>query len=212
MPALDIKDTGHLLEDERRRLKDVLIKYYDAIKEKRVPDNTINYEHEIRLTDAIPVNSKPRMLPRTFEINVNKQIDELLRDGVVDVSDSSHASPVVPVIKRDGTIRLCCDFRKLNAKTMPNIFPIPRTENIFENFKDAEIFPVLDLKSAYWHIPIKESDKEKTAFVTTQGKYQWNVLPFGLTDAAFSLARVMVKVLSEFEFAKCFYDDCIIRS
>ena len=74
----------------------------------------------------------------------------------------------MPVKKKDGSVRLCCDFRKLNEK-IPNVYPIPRTENIFEKFKGTEMFTVLDLRSAYWHIRIKEGDKEKTHLCTRMG-------------------------------------------
>lgn len=153
---------------------------------------------------------KPRVLPHAYEKEVNAQVDELLKEGIVEISDSPYSSPIVPVIKKDGTLRICCDFRQLNAKTIPKSFPIPRTENLLEDFKDAEVFTVLDLKSAYWHIPVKESNKRKTAFVIPKGKFQWTVLPFGLCDAAFSLSYVMYQLLDEFNFAKSFYDDCII--
>ena len=79
-----------------------------------------------------------------------------------------------------------------------------------EDLNDAEVFTILDLKSAYWHIPLKPSDKHKTAFVVPNGKYQWTVMPFGLTDAAFSLTYVMTNILRDFKFVKSFYDDCIL--
>jgi hypothetical protein len=69
------------------------------------------------------------------------------------------------VVKKDGSIRLCCDFRKLNAKTIPKVFPIPRAEQLLDDIKNADVFSVVDLKSAYWHIPIKPESKEKTAFI-----------------------------------------------
>ena len=118
----------------------------------------------------------------------------------------------MPVKKKGWSVRLCCDFRKLNEKMIPNVYPIPRTENIFEKFKGADVFTVLDLKSAYWHIRIKEEDKEKTAFVHKDGKYHWNVVPFGITDAAFSLAKVIWGLLLEYNFAGSFYDDCTVFS
>ena len=108
-------------------------------------------------------------------------------DDVIELSDSIYASPVVPVLKKNGSIRLCCDFRKLNEKTIPKNYPIPRTEDLLDGLRNAEVFTILDLKSAYWHIPLKERDKHKTAFVLPNGKYQWTVMSFGLTDAAFSL-------------------------
>ena len=161
------------------------------------------------MKDDKPVIWKPRILPEAYEKDIYIQINELLDKGVIEISDSPYASPIVPVVKRDCSIRLCCDYRKLNEKTIPKTFPIPRNENLLDLHK-AEVYTVLDLKSEYWHIPIKQDDQHKTAFVVPNGKYQWTVLPYGLSDAAFSLAYVMNEVLREFEFAKGFFDDCII--
>ena len=138
--------------------------------------------------------SKARVLPQSYETEVKKQIEDLLDKGVIEISDSPFASPIVPVVKRDGSIRKCCDYRKLNEKTIPSSFPIPKNETLLDLDK-AEVYTVLDMKSAYWHIPIKKDDQHKTAFVVPNAKYHWTVLPYGLTDAAFSVAFVMNKVL-----------------
>ena len=117
---------------------------------------TSPYEHEINLKDETPVIYKPRILPQAYEKDIYKQINDLLGKCVVEISDSPYASPIVPVVKRDGSIRLCCDYRKLNEKTVPSTFPIPRNENLFD-LKKAEVYTVLDLKSAYWHIAKKRT-------------------------------------------------------
>ena len=161
-------------------MKDILDRYYRSIENRNVTDSTINYEHQIVLKDNISVASKPRLLPPTYEEEIDTQIRQLLKADIIKPSHSSYASPVVPGKKKDGSVRLCCDFRKLNEKIFPNVYPIPTTENIFEKFKGAAVFTVLDLKSAYWLIRIKAEDKEKTAFVHKDGKYHWNVVPFGI--------------------------------
>ena len=125
--------------------------------------------------------------PHAYQNSIYKQINKLLDKGIIEISDSPYASPIVPVLKKDGTIRLCFDFRALNEKTIPKTFPIPKSEDLLD-LKGSEVFTVLDLRTAYWHIPIKEEDQHKTAFVVPIGKHQWTVLPYGLTDTAFSLA------------------------
>ena len=107
----------------------------------------------------------------------------IVEKGIIEHSDSPYSSPITPVKERG----LCCDFRKLNAKTIPKSFPIPRAENILDDMDEANVFTVLDLKSAYWHIPINECDKHKTAFLVFNAKYQWRVMLFDLTGAAFPL-------------------------
>ena len=202
-------DLKHLNTSEQRKLHDIRRCYQERVQMQPVNKSQIPYEQEINLKDETPVISKPRILPQAYEKDIYKQINDLFGKGVVEISDSPYASPIVPVVKRDGSIRLCCDYRKLNEKTVLSTFPIPRNENLFD-LKKAEVYTVLDLKSAYWHIALKKDDQYKTAFVVPNGKYQWTVLPYGLSDAAFSLAYVMNEVLREFDFAKSFFDDCII--
>ena len=91
--------------------------------------------------------SKARVLPHSYETEVNKQIEDLLDKGVIGISDSPFTSPIVPVVKRDGSIRICCDYRKLNEKTIPSSFSIPKNETLLDLDK-AEVYTVLDMKSA----------------------------------------------------------------
>ena len=86
---------------------------------------------------------------------------------------------------------MCIDYCQLNAKTIPKSYPIPRHEDLFDDFSGAEVFTVLVLSSAYWQIPLRVEDIHKTAFVLPKGKSEWLVMPFGLKDAAFSLSYVM---------------------
>ena len=145
--------------------------YYDRIRDKNLSESTIPYEHSIQLYDDRPVTSKPRAIPYAYQSEIFKQLDELLEKSIIEHSDSPYSSPIAPVEKRDGTMRLCRDFRKLNAKTIPKSFAIPKAEIILDDMNEADVFKVLDLKSAYWHIPINECDKHKTALVIPNAKY-----------------------------------------
>ena len=98
-------------------------------------ENTIPYEHIIQLYDDTQVTSKPRTVSYVYQSEIFKQLDELIEKGIIEQSDSPYSSPITTVKKRDGTIRLCCDFRKLNAKTIPKSFPIPKAENILDDMK-----------------------------------------------------------------------------
>ena len=102
--------------------------------------------------------------------------------------DSPYSSPIIPVKKQDGTIRLWCDFQKLNAKTILKSFTIPKAENILDDMNEADLLTVRDLKSVYWHIPINGGDKYKTAFVMPNAKYQWlKRISINLHSLAFKL-------------------------
>ena len=113
----------------------------------------------------------------------------MLEDGIVRPSKSPLASPVGMVKKKDGTLRFCIDFRKLNDVTIKDAQPLPRIDDTLDTLKGARYFSMLDLKSGYWQVPIKEEHKEKTAFQTSSGQlYEFNRLSFGLcnTPATFS--------------------------
>ena len=135
-----------------------------------------------------------------------------MNDEIIQLSDGSYSSVVVPVTKKDCSIRTCIDYRQWNAKIIPKSYSISRHENLFDDFCDAAVFTVLDLSSTYWGIPLREENIHKTASVLPKVKYEWLIMPFGSKDAAFSLAYVMDNILIEFKKAKSFCDDCILYS
>ena len=125
----------------------------------------------------------------------------MLYDETIQPSDSCYSSAVVPVIKKDGSIGIYIDYRQLNVKTILKSYPMPCHEDLFHYFSDAEVFTVLDLSSAYWHIPLREEDIHKTVFILPKGKFEWLFMTFGLQDAAFSLSYVIDNILAEFKKA-----------
>ena len=110
------------------------------------------------------------------------------------------------VKKKDGTLRFCIDFRKLNDVTTKDAQPMPRIDDTLEALKGAKFFSTLDLKSGYWQVPIKEEHKEKTAFRTSSGGlFEFNKLPFGLCNAPATFSRLMDQVLSGLSWRVCLY-------
>ena len=205
-------DRSDLSGDEKGSLVDMISKYQMEIN-KCEDQPKVPYEHEINVIDDQPVSSPARRLAYSQREEIDNQIDTLLEKKYIVPSTSPYASPIVPVVKKDGSIRMCVDYRKLNKKTVPCNYPVARLEDLFEATSGCDTFSVIDLKQAYYHIPIKAVDRPKTAFVVSDRKFEWLRMPFGLHGASFSLAAAMVEVLSDCRnFAKAYYDDCIIFS
>ena len=206
----DVGIFDHLSASMQRRTAQILDKYDKRLKE---PPKVTLVEHEINLRDEAPVSLPPRRLPYSQRAEVQRQLEELLQKDIIEPSRSQFASPVVMVKKKDGSLRMCVDYRALNAKTIPRTFPIPRIDELLDKLNGAKIFTLLDLKSGYHHIPMAEKDREKTAFVLPDSKFQWKRLPFGLVGAPFSFAAVMKDVLQGTEaFTATYFDDILIFS
>jgi len=105
------------------------------------------------------------------------------RNGVIQPSSSPWASPIVLVRKKDGTLRFCIDYRALNSVTKPDPFPLPRIDDLLNQLGKSQYFSTLDLAAGYWQIKVDKESKEKTAFTTQQGLFEFKVMPFGLTNA-----------------------------
>ena len=173
----------------------------------------IQYEHEIKLRDDEPVAVHARRLPYSQRKEIDSQIEGLLEKGYIEKSNSQYAAQIVPVRKKDGSLRMCVDYRGINSKTVKCNYPVSRLEDLFERVKGCKVFSVLDLKEAYYHIPLKLEDRHKTAFVVADRKFQWVRMPFGLHGASFSLAAAMSSILGDCkEFCGIYYDDSIIFS
>ncbi len=199
-------ELNHLSENRQRELKSVLVKYHKIFSDTPGHCNVI--KHEIRLKpDFIPKPRRPYRIPENLKKEVNRQIEELLVQGKIRPSKSNYAHPIVCVVKKQGDIRLCCDFRDVNSGTIPDAYPMPLIDELLNKISPANFITSLDCTSGYWQIELEEKSIERTAFITDSGLYEWLVLPFGVRSASSTYQRAMNLILKTHKDYACSYID-----
>lgn len=144
---------------------------------------------------------------------IDEQIQSMLDKGIIRHSSSEYASSVVLSDKKDGNKRFCIDFKRINAKSKPSNYPLPLIDDIYSQLAGSQVFSKIDCQSGYWQIPLDESSKHLTAFVTHKGLFEFNVMPFGLSGAASTFQKAADMSLADLScFATAFQDDILIFS
>ena len=171
-------------------------------------------KHRIVLTDDIPVRQSYRRIPPSTLREVESHIQDLLERGIIQPSASPYATPIVVVRKKNGELRLCCDYRKLNAKTRRDSYPLPRIDECLDALGGAQHFSTLDLASGYHQVAMAPEDKHKTTFICPFGTYEWNRMPFGLCNAPATFQRLMQSAMSQhiFRILLVYLDDLLVYS
>lgn len=176
--------------------------------------HTNKVTHRIKLNDETPFKHRPRPIhPQDIDA-VRKHLQDLLAAGIIRESESPFASPIVVVRKKDNSVRLCIDFRKLNSQTIKDAYALPNLEEVFSALTGSKWFSVLDLKSGYYQIEMEEADKSKTAFVCPLGFWEFNRMPQGITNAPSTFQRLMERCMGDLNRKEVlvFIDDLIIFS
>ncbi|GAB2279902.1 hypothetical protein Dimus_039391 [Dionaea muscipula] len=177
------------------------------------PDREVEFVIDL-LPDTRPISKAPyRMTPVELK-ELSAQLQELLDKGFIRTSVSPWGAPVLFVKNKDGSMRLCIDYRELNKVTIKNRYPLPRIDDLFDQLQGAQVFSKIDLRSGYHQLKVKEGDIAKTAFRTRYGHYEFLVMPFGLTNAPAAFMDLMHRVFKPYldQFIVVFIDDVLIYS
>ena len=170
-------------KSQKQAIARLLIKYSDVFSSGESDMGLTDLvQHSIPVESGVkPIKQAPRRLGAEKEMEVDRQIQKLCHQGLIEPAHGAWSSPVVLVKKKDGTWRFCIDYRRLNAVTVHDAHPLPRIDESLEALAGSQYFSTLDLMSGYWQVPLDDDAKDKAAFCTRGGLWRWKVLPFGLT-------------------------------
>ena len=169
-------------------------------------------QHHISTGGNAPVRQHPRRLPQSLKKVVDVQIQGMLANKIISSSTNPWSSPVVLFQKKSGQSLFCVDYRKLNALTTKDSYPLPRIDETLDSLCGARYCSTLDLASGYWQVEVEPADRPKTAFTTSHGLYEFNAMPFGLTNAPSTFQRLMEAVLAGLTWEQCliYLDDIVV--
>ena len=192
---------GNLSDSELLQTKALLNEYRDVFSE--VPGCTNIIEHKIVLTNDKPVRSKPYAVPFSMRDSLKCDIEAMIENKIIRPS----TSPIVLVKKKDGTNRICVDYRKLNKLTIFDPEPMPTAAVVFEKLANDRYFKTTDFTKGYWQIPVADADIHKTAFVTHDGTFEFVKMPFGMINSSATFVRAMRKLLHGIDNVETYIDE-----
>ncbi|MHB1865757.1 MAG: reverse transcriptase/ribonuclease H family protein, partial [Candidatus Saccharimonadales bacterium] len=204
---------SQLLPTQQEELRRLLFKNVDVLSTSTEYMRAVNIvKHKINTGEHAPIKLRPYRVSRSEEESQAKEVESQLKAGIIRPSRSPWAFPVVMVKKRDGTLRFCVDYRKLNEVTKKDVYPLPHIHDTLDSLGGARYFTTLDMITGYWQVEISEEDREKTAFITKLGLFEYNRMPFGLTNAPATFQHLVDFLLEGMHWVNAldYLDDIVI--
>ncbi|KAL4009395.1 hypothetical protein ACER0C_003247 [Sarotherodon galilaeus] len=212
LSEIDI-DLCHVGQGGKEKLVKMLEKYNDIFS-KHTHDcgKAEGFVQRIRLTDERPFRLPYRRVPPAHYQKLRQVLSEMEEQEIIRRSVSEYASPLVLVWKKDGSLRICTDFRWLNARTLKDAHPLPHQSDCLAALGGNTYFSTMDLTSGFYNIPMAEEDKKYTAFTTPMGLFEYNRMPQGLCNSPASFMRMMLSIFGDLNFSSllCYLDDLLV--
>lgn len=197
----------------KAKLATLLLEYQDIFSKGKLDcGEAKDFVHRIHLSDDRPFRLPYRRVPPADYQKLRQVLTDMEGKGIISKSVSEYASPLVMVWKRDGDMRICTDFRWLNAKTVKDAHPLPHQGDCLAALGGNAFFSTMDLTSGFYNVPLHESDRRFTAFTTPLGLYEYNRLPQGLCNSPASFMRMMLSIFGDLNFSSllCYLDDLLV--
>ena len=215
-PVTEAEIGDNLSQLQTSKIQELLRRNSDVFDHEGNHGLTDTIEHHIKTTKAEPINCPRRRLPKGLVNPVNYAVEDLLQRGHIEQSYSPWAFPIVPVKKKDGSIRIAIDYRPLNKISVSDQYPTAHMGECLDKLQNATFFSTVDLAQGYHQVPLRKEDREKTAFRSPNGLWQWLVMPEGLKSAPATLSRLMQRVFNHIpsERIVLYFDDvcCISQT
>ena len=198
---------------QRKEIIDLLEENYDLFQSERT-GTTHLVEHEIDTGKHPPINDPPSRTSVTVREIIEAEVQKMLAKNIIQKSRSPWASRIVLAKKKDGSVRFCNDYRKLNEITTRDVYPLPRVDDSLAALSDMAWFSTMDMTAGFHQIKLNDKDKMKTAFICDSGLYEYNVMPFGLTNAPATFQRLMDSVFAGLKWKTLlvYMDDVLVYS
>ncbi|XP_047997557.1 uncharacterized protein LOC125235150 [Leguminivora glycinivorella] len=212
--SLEIKAAeSTLLDDSQKTQLELLLRNNEHVFQFNKEPTTMA-EHAIETGNLGPISIPPYRLSPPRQKLLKEELQKMLEEKVIEPCYSAWAAPVVMVPKKDGSTRVCVDYRRLNAITVPDTYPIPRIDDLLHAAKPTAYMTTLDLRAGYWQVKVRDEDQDKTAFITPFGIYRFKRMPFGLRNAPATFQRLIDRVRVSLQTIKmlAYLDDLIIFS